>query len=68
MIIEDRREFVNFKDCGPGCVFEYGDGGVFMKIDDTEDGINAILLENGNIYSFYDDLKVRPLNATLVIE
>ena len=68
MIIEDRREFESFKNCGPGCVFEDGDVNVFIKIDDTEDGINAILLENGSHYSFYEASRVRPLNATLVIE
>ena len=68
MIIEDRREFISFKDCGAGCVFDNGKGYIFIKIELTAEGINAIRLDDGSYHNFKGDDSVQPVNATLVIE
>lgn len=68
MIIEDRRALISFSQCGPGCVFENGKGGIFIKIETGEDGINAVELNSGDCFAFLEDAQVQPLNATLIIE
>ena len=66
-IVEKKAfDYIDFGEVEPGGVFRTLSGKYLIKIEGCG-MINAILLDNGEARLFYDNEKIIPVNATLVI-
>lgn len=74
MKIEDIRnnhKTVKFKDIGPGEPFDHN-GIIFLRTacpvkDDSGHYLRAVRLDDGNLYTFYNDDICTPVNAKVVV-
>lgn len=68
MKINDKiPEVIIFEDIDAGDVFRYTDGELYMKTVEA-DGLNAICLEDGDVYMIPRKAEVKLVKGTFVVE